>query len=215
MRKQSFSTFLQSLPGRTVRWIGRIIARFLPGLVLGAVLFAAYSLSQELNMIETGELYRRTNGFHHAETALEKTGLGSLAHDAANKSIHYDAYFRDGDSLTLFHVQEQMRESVMAQITSAKGWQSRQVTSEEYEQLARRFRPVASSIRPDSQVVFDAFFYEDLFLSMHGKVYEEGQHWEGRLPDWLSMDDQPYTTDYRFAFYDVETGLFICYDQTA
>ena len=213
MRKQSFRTFLLSLPGRIVRWIGRIIARFLPGLVLGAVLFAAYSLSRELNMIENGEQYRRTNGFHHAETALEKTGLGSLAHDAANKSLHYDAYFRDGDSLTLFHVQEQMRESVMAQIASAKGWQCRQVTGEEYEQLARQFRPVASSVRPDSEVVFDAYFYKDLFFSVHGKVYDEQRVWEW-LPDWLNMNGQPYTTDYRFAFYDVETGLFICYDQT-
>lgn len=213
MRKQSFPMLLQSLPGRIVRWIGRIVARFLPGLVLGAVLFAAYSLSQELNMIETGEQYRRTNGFHHAETALEKTGLGSLAYDAANKSLHYDAYFRDGDSLTLFHVQERMREPVMAQIASAKGWQSRQVSGEEYEQLARQFRPVASSVRPDSQVVFDAFFYEDLFLTGHGKPYEEGVVWDV-LPDWLNMNGQPYTTDYRFAFYDVETGLFICYDQT-
>ena len=214
MRKQSFPMLLQSLPGRIVRWIGRIVARFLPGLVLGAVLFAAYSLSQELNMIETGEQYRRTNGFHHAETALEKTGLGSLAYDAANKSLHYDAYFRDGDSLTLFHVQERLRESVMAQIASAKGWQSRQVTGEEYEQLARQFRPVASSVRPDSEVVFDAYFYKDLFFSVHGKVYDEQRVWEW-LPDWLNMNGQPYTTDYRFAFYDVETGLFICYDQTA
>lgn len=213
MRKQSFPMLLQSLPGRIVRWIGRIVARFLPGLMLGAVLFAAYSLSQELNMIETGGQYRRTNGFHHAETALEKTGLGSLAYDAANKSLHYDAYFRDGDSLTLFHVQEQLRESVMAQIASAKGWQSRQVSGEEYEQLARQFRPVASSVRPDSQVTFDAFFYEDLYVSVHGRRYDEEQVFE-RLPDWLNMNDQPYTTDYRFAFYDVETGLFICYDQT-
>lgn len=213
MRKKSFRTFLLSLPGRIVGWIGRIIARFLPGLVLGAVLFAAYSLSQELNMIETGEQYRRTNGFHHAETALEKTGLGSLAYDAANKSLHYDAYFRDGDSLTLFHVQEQLRESVMAQIASVKGWRCRQVTGEEYEQLARQFRPVASSVRPDSQVTFDAFFYEDLYVSVHGRRYDEEQVFE-RLPDWLNMNGQPYTTDYRFAFYDAETGLFICYDRT-
>lgn len=213
MRKQSFPTLVLSLPGRIVRWIRRIIARFLPGLVLGAVLFAAHSLSQELNMIETGEQYRRTNGFHHAETALEKTGLGSLAYDAANKSLHYDAYFRDGDSLTLFHVQERMREPVMAQIASAKGWRCRQVTGEEYEQLARQFRPVASSVRPDSQVTFDAFFYEDLYVSLHGRRYDEEQVFE-RLPDWLNMNGQPYTTDYRFAFYDAETGLFICYDQT-
>lgn len=212
--KGTIASFLLSLPGRIVRWIGRIVARFLPGLVLGAALLVAYSLSQELNMIETGEQYRRTNGFHHAETALEKTGLGSLAYDAANKSLHYDAYFRDGDSLTLFHVQEQMRESVMAQIASAKGWQLRQVTGEEYGQLARQFRPVASSVRPDSQVVFDAFFYEDLYLTRHGKPYEEGVVWDV-LPDWLAMDDQPYTTDYRFAFYDAQTGLFICYDQTS
>lgn len=187
--------------------------RYLPGLLLGAVLLGMHSLSRAVDRVNTGEEYRDINGFRYAESAMEKTGLGALAYDAANTSLNYDRYFRDGDSLTLFHVQDELREAVFEQIVSAKGWQCRQVTGEEYEQLARQFRSVAASVRPVSEVVFDAYFYKDLYVSVHGKVYDEERVWEG-LPDWLHMNGQPYTTDYRFAFYDRETGLFICYDQT-
>ena len=213
MKKHSIAASLISISGKVLGQIKRIIARYFPGLLLGVVLLGIYSLSQALDRVDTGEEYRHINGFHYAAAALEKTGLGALADNAANKSLYYNSYFRDGDSLTLFHVQDKLRESVFEQLVSAKGWQCRQVTGEEYEQLARQFRPVASSVRPDSEVVFDAYFYKDLFFSVHGKVYDEQRVWEW-LPDWLNMNGQPYTTDYRFAFYDVETGLFICYDQT-
>ena len=212
--KKLITTYLLSIAERVIRWMKRTIARYLPGLLLGAMLLGIHSLSQWVDGVNTGEEYRNINGFNYSESAMRKTGLGAMAHDAANTSLYYDRYFRDGDSLTLFHVQDKLRESVFERVASTKGWQCRQVTGAEYEQLARHFRSVAASVRPDSQVVFDAFFYEDLYVSVHGKVYDEEQTWEW-LPEWLNMNNQPYTTDYRFAFYDIETGLFICYDQTS
>lgn len=191
--------------------IRRITAKFMPGLLLGAVLLGGYFLFDAFKSFGTEKQLRKIRGFRYAEKAMRQIGLSDLADDAADTSLHYETYFRDGDSLTLFFVQKPMREKAFERIKAQNGWTITTLTCREYEQLARQFREPASGVSPHSEVAFDAFFYED---SARTASRVDGQPcWNG-LPDCLNLNGKPYTADYRMAFYDLETGLLICYDQT-
>ena len=194
-----------------MRWLKKTAARFLPGLLLAAVLYGGFTLHSELKNFGSFEQYRDINGFQYAEQALRKTGLGSAAHDAANTSLYYSTYFRDGESLTVFAVDASVRDRLMQMIQSTENWRSAVITPQDYQQIARRFRQPASMLIPSEEVVFDAVFYQDIMTSKPDRL--EGRYWEN-LPASLGMEQIPYTTDFRFAFFDQETGLFICYDET-
>ena len=194
-----------------MRWLKKTAARFLPGLLLAAVLCGGYTLHSELKNFGSIEQYREINGFQYAEQALRKTGLGSAARDAANTSLYYSTYFRDGESLTVFAVDASVRDRLMQMIQSTENWRSAVITLQDYQQIARRFRQPASMLIPSEGVVFDAVFYQDIMTSKPDRL--EGRYWEN-LPASLGMEQIPYTTDFRFAFFDQETGLFICYDET-
>lgn len=194
-----------------MRWLKKTAARFLPGLLLAAVLYAGCTLHSELKNFGSFEQYRDINGFQYAEQAVRKTGLGSAAHDAANTSLYYSTYFRDGESLTVFAVDTSVRDRLMQLIQSTENWRSAVITPQDYQQIARRFRQPASMLIPSEEVVFDAVFYQDIMTSKPDRL--EGRCWEN-LPASLGMEKIPYTTDFRFAFFDQETGLFICYDET-
>ena len=92
--------------------IRRITAKFMPGLLLGAVLLGGYFLFDAFKSFGTEKQFRKIRGFRYAEKAIRQIGLSDLADDAADTSLHYETYFRDGDSLTLFFVQKPMREKV-------------------------------------------------------------------------------------------------------
>ncbi len=141
--------------------IRRITAKFMPGLLLGAVLLGGYFLFDAFKSFGTEKQFRKIRGFRYAEKAMRQIGLSDLADDAAYTSLHYETYFRDGDSLTLFFVQKPMREKVFERIKAQNGWTITTLTCREYEQLARQFRKPASGVSPHSDVAFDAFFYED------------------------------------------------------
>lgn len=194
-----------------LRWLKKMVARFLPGLLLAVILYCSYQLHTALQVFGTYEEYREKNGYHYAENALRKTGLNSCAYDAANTALYYDTYFRDGESLTVFVIDAQMRDLVWQFIQSAAGWHTASVTAQDYQQAAGHFRTPASMMRPVDDVVFDAFFYQNL-LSLDTSHFAD-RLWEN-LPQSLGLSELPYTTDYRFAFYDQDTGLFICYDET-
>jgi hypothetical protein len=194
------------------RWIKKIISRFLPGLLLAVVLYGGYRLHTEFELFFSDDLYRDINGFRYAESALHKTDLHSSAYSAANTSLYYTTYFRDGESLTVFAVDWDMRDSLMKQIESNANWHITSVTAQDYQQVAEHFRTPASMLRPSDDIVFDAFFYEDIYPS-DDKSRFSGQFWEN-LPESLGLNNLQYTTDYRFAFYDRDSGMFICYDET-
>lgn len=193
------------------RWIKRIICLFLPGLLLAVVLYGGYRLHAEFEHFFSDDLYRDINGFRYAESALHKTGLHSSAYKAANTSLYYSTYFRDGESLTVFAVDWEMRDSLMKQIESKANWHIASITAQDYQQVAEHFRTPASMMRPSDDIVFDAFFYEDILTSDSSCF--SGKFWEN-LPASLGLTNLQYTTDYRFAFYDQDSGLFICYDET-
>ena len=99
----------------------------------------------------------------------------------------------------------------MKQIESKANWHIASITAQDYQQVAEHFRTPASMMRPSDDIVFDAFFYEDILTSDSSCF--SGQFWEN-LPASLGFTNLQYTTDYRFAFYDQDSGLFICYDET-
>ena len=82
--------------------IRRIAAKFMPGLLLGTVLLGGYFLFDAFKSFGTEKQFREIRGFRYAEKAMRQIGLSDLAGDAADTSLHYETYFRDGDSLTLF-----------------------------------------------------------------------------------------------------------------
>lgn len=198
-----------------MRWLKKQMNRYLPGLLLAiiiaAILLGWYFLSQFWQLLDYNDLYRDINGFRHAESALKKTNLHDCAYDAANTSLYYSTYFRDGESLTVFVIDWNKREPVWQSIENQPDWHKAAITAQDYQQIAENFRTPASMMRPNDDVVFDAFFYEDLLFS-HSNLYAS-REWEN-LPDSLSLVNLQYSTDYRVAFYDRETGLFICYDET-
>ena len=196
-------------------WLKKQMNRYMPGLLLAAVIagiiIVGFYVSQFMQVLDHNDLHRDINGYQHAESALQKTGLQACAYDAANTSLYYSTYFRDGESLTSFVIDWNERESVWQLIGNQADWHITSVSAQDYQQIAEHFRTPASMMRPIDDVVFDAFFYEDLTSSRSDWI--ANREWEN-LPPSLGLVNLRYTTDYRFAFYDRETGLFICYDET-
>ena len=59
--------------------------------------------------------------------------------------------------------------------------------------------------------MFDAFYYEDKYWKREGRTMDAGR-WT--LPESFHMDAIPYTTDFVFAFFDAECGMFFFYEQS-
>ena len=64
--------------------IRRIAAKFMPGLLLGAVLLGGYFLFDAFKSFGTEKQFQKIRGFHYAEKAMQQIGLSDLAGDAAD-----------------------------------------------------------------------------------------------------------------------------------
>ena len=190
------------------RWLGRYVPGILMAIGLAAagwVMWIGANFDQILAP-ESSAAWRR------AEDALRKTGLGAYAFSAAKTSLGYSDYFRDGDSLCVFDVQWDARETLYDVMMRTSGWNAVQVTAEEYAEWATNFFEPASLVRPMESVVFDAFYFKDRFPGDVRNAYFADWDWS-HLPASLGMEHAFYTTDFDTAFYDKESGVFFYYDQ--
>ena len=150
----------------------------------------------------------KPSGRSAAYAAIRDTGLGELGEKIRiTSALNYNTYFRDGDETVIFCA-EYDAEAVWKAIVSAPGWQTAQITAEDYTALARaEFWEPADIAVPPADMVFDAWFYRDDYQARYGEPSDLNGDYSG-LPEAFDLNGTPDTLNATFAFYDRETGAF-------